>query len=149
MVSCICCLETNTSCPVKSLWGWHSCRTRDKPPGGTCSALLRFAQRAGNAPLCPPRHNRFPFANMNVQEQKNCQNFAPPLITCRLRAPRVLFQIFPMNYGMFYRTIFFFFFCMKVLDTKELLYSVYVKYYNNVLLKKKRFTNISLSVETS
>lgn len=25
---------------------------------------------------------------------------------------------------------------MKVLDTKELLYSVYVKYYNNVLLKK-------------
>lgn len=37
---------------------------------------------------------------------------------------------------------------MKVLDTKELLYSVYVKYYNNVLLKKKeRFTNISLSVE--
>lgn len=26
---------------------------------------------------------------------------------------------------------------MKVLDTKELLYSVYVKYYNNVLLKKK------------
>lgn len=43
-----------------------------------------------------------------------------------------------MNYGMFYRTIFFFFFfCMKVLDTKELLYSVYVKYYNNVLLKKK------------
>lgn len=27
---------------------------------------------------------------------------------------------------------------MKVLDTKELLYSVYVKYYNNVLLKKKK-----------
>lgn len=53
-----------------------------------------------------------------------------------------------MNYGMFYRTIFFFFFCMKVLDTKELLYSVYVKYYNNVLLKKK-FTNISSSVEMS
>lgn len=41
-----------------------------------------------------------------------------------------------MNYKMFYRTVFFS--IWKSSDTKELLYSVFVKYYDNVLYKKKK-----------
>lgn len=112
----------------KSPWGWHRCRTRDKnPPGGTCCVLCyAFAQRAGN---CPPRRNKFPFFwPIWMYRNKRVARILPPplpcLITCRLRAPPVFYsKIFPMNYGMFYRTIifFFFFFLYESLGYKRII----------------------------